>query len=113
MSARFTPSLHALIESTLGKRKLEKSYVTIFDPYLNEVIEWPKSKLVLVSNEGGKDAREYAPTNDDLLLIKKIDEYKIPFWVPTQIFPKQDRYRRDALKSKGSAMHIISTQKEI
>lgn len=101
-------------ESTLGKRKLEKSYVTIFDPYLNEVIEWPKSKLVLVSNEGGKDAREYAPTNDDLLLIKKIDEYKIPFWVPTQIFPKQDRYRRDALKSKGvSHAHHFYTKRNL
>lgn len=101
-------------ESTLGKRKLEKSYMTIFDPYLNEVIKWPKSKLVLVSNEGGKDAREYAPSDDDLLLIKKIDDYKIPFWVPTQLFPKQDRYRRDALKSKGvSHAHHFYTKRNL
>jgi 16S rRNA G966 N2-methylase RsmD len=88
-------------QAELNKRQLTKSSTTRYDSVLAKTIKWPQAELVLVSTEGGKDAFEFAPTSFDRELVTRIEENTPPFWLPANEFPKQDRYRRDALESKG------------
>lgn len=90
-----------LCGSEVTKRSLKKSMTSLFDPYLHKTIQYPKYELVLVSTEGGKDATEFKPAAHDLQIIQRVASTKPAFWVPTEEFPKHDRFKRDALAAKG------------
>ena len=88
-------------DSKVGKRSLGKAMSQVFDQVLQEVIDFPKYHLALVSTEGGKDATEFPPDICDLEIVERIGNTTPPLWVPSEQFPKLDRYRRDALHAKG------------
>ena len=48
-------------------------------------------------NDADKKKREYF-AKYDLAKLKEIEEMEIPYWYPTTLFPRGDRYHRDGLK---------------
>jgi 16S rRNA G966 N2-methylase RsmD len=88
-------------DSQVTKRSLTKAMCQVFDPILQRTIEFPQYHLALVSTEGGKDATEFPPDKHDIATVEKARSLTPAFWVPSEEFPKLDRYRRDALRSKG------------
>ena len=77
--------------ASLNKKKVQKLFETTFDTSLKESVRGNKRVPVLInySYEGRRFEKE--PDADDLELIKKIDEFNIPYWVPTDAVPKGDK----------------------
>ncbi|SHG84834.1 DNA methylase [Marisediminitalea aggregata] len=69
--------------STLvSKKSLKRSWIKVFDKALNKVIEQAKQTPVLINYSFQKKKFEKKPDEEDLALIKKIEESEIPYWHP-------------------------------
>jgi len=81
------------------KRSLERAWGSVYDDALETMIKRAKHVPVLINytvEGGGKKKRyEKTPDEDDLALIKKIDESRIPYWYPTDRMPEGDESRRN------------------
>lgn len=69
------------------KKNLLKSWVNEFDPILNSVISRVKSKpQTIIFDRGGK-RYEKIPDDFDIELINSINNYKIPYYIPSLEIP--------------------------
>jgi DNA modification methylase len=81
------------------KRSLERAWESVYDDAIETMMQRAKQVPVLINymvEDGGKKKRyEKTPDEDDLALIKKIEESKIPHWHPTDRMPDGDESRRN------------------
>lgn len=68
--------------SQLGKRSMERSWVSSIDAQTKEAIRQPKQVPVLINYSVGTRRFEKTPDSSDLENFKRIEEYNIPYWVP-------------------------------
>ena len=75
----------------ITKRDCERAQVTFFDSAIGKDVTQTKQVPVLINYSIGKKRYEKEPDEDDLALIRKIDETEIPYWFPTTPIPKGDK----------------------
>lgn len=85
------PSCNANIKKT----DCERSRSTCFDSGIDQQVTQVKQVPVLINYSIGKKRHEKAPDDNDLDLIKKIEESAIPYWFPTNRMPEGDESRRN------------------
>lgn len=72
----------------LKKKDLERKWITIYDDCLEKTINQAKQAPVLISYSVEKKRYKKVPDQDDLNLINKIRNMKIPYWIPINELPK-------------------------
>lgn len=76
----------------LTKRESIIAKEIIFDELKGQTVAIPKQTPVLISYKTSAGRRgEKKPDADDLALIQKIKEVKIPYWYPTDFIPAGDK----------------------
>ncbi|MCF6183534.1 MAG: site-specific DNA-methyltransferase, partial [Bacteroidales bacterium] len=75
----------------LTKDKCKKSLINIFDEILNKNIHQQKIVPVIINYSYNGKKYNKRPDNNDLLKIQKVENYRIPYWYPTNIIPKGDK----------------------
>jgi predicted RNA-binding Zn-ribbon protein involved in translation (DUF1610 family) len=70
------------------KRRLERAWRTLYDTAIDQTIEQAKQVPVLINYSVGKKRHEKAPDADDLALIERIENNRIPHWFPTDRIDK-------------------------
>ena len=90
------------------KRRLERAWESVYDAAIETMIKRAKQVPVLINytvEEGGKKKRyEKTPDEDDLTLIKKIEESRIPYWYPIDRMP--DGYNTKQPKKSHGVTHV-------
>ncbi|KAA9332671.1 DNA methyltransferase [Adhaeribacter soli] len=81
--------------ATQSKRQLDKAWVTIFDSAINQSIRQAKIVPVLINYTVSGKRFEKVPDENDIALIRKIEELEIPFWFPKDRMPEGDEARRN------------------
>ena len=81
--------------ASISKKECETSKELIFDEALNETIKVTKKVPVYINYSYGGKKYEKKADQDDIELIKKIDDYKIPYWYPTNRMCEGDESRRN------------------
>ena len=81
--------------ATLKKTDCERAKVTFYDSAIGKEITQAKQVPVLINYSVGKKRFEKEPDEDDLALIRKIEEMEIPYWFPTNRMPEGDESRRN------------------
>lgn len=79
----------------LKKTDCEKAIELIYDDGLGETISMTKQVPVLISYIVGKKRFEKKPDKEDLELINKINNMKIPYWYPTDRMIEGKESRRN------------------
>ena len=72
---------------SLNKRKLVKSWQTVYDSRLDKTIERTNAAPVLINYTVGKKRFEKVPDSNDLKLIEKIKHSNGNYWVATDELP--------------------------
>ena len=70
-------------KSTLRKRDCSVAMNTYFDTAINSVVSIKKQVPVLIQYTYQGKRYEKKPDEDDLAILKRIDEMDIPYWFPT------------------------------
>ena len=70
----------------------------VYDKSLQKTMTRARQVPVLINYFVGRQRFEKEPDNDDLNLLKRIEEMQVPYWYPTGRMPKGEESRRnDAL----------------
>ncbi|MHC1596360.1 MAG: DNA methyltransferase [Candidatus Syntropharchaeales archaeon] len=90
------------------KRSLERAWESVYDDAIEETIKHAKQVPVLINytvEGGGKKKRyEKMPDEEDLALIKRIEEGRIPYGYPTDRIP--DGYNTKQPKKSHGVTHV-------
>jgi DNA modification methylase len=73
--------------SSVSKRDCSRAQETIYDPILDRLATVSKQIPVLISYQVGNKRYTKKPDKQDLSLIQRINETKIPYWVPLAKLP--------------------------
>jgi DNA modification methylase/rubredoxin len=82
-------------KSSKSKSDLDKAFETIYDETLKQSIKRAKTVPVLINYSFAGKRFEKKPDANDLALITKISETKIPYWFPHDRMPDGDESRRN------------------
>lgn len=79
--------------SSLTKRSLDRAWTTVFDPIINQTRKQAKQVPVLINYSVGSSRHEKVPDQYDIDTLKKLEDLKIPYWLPSErmIFGKETR----------------------
>lgn len=81
--------------SILEKKKLERAWETIYDESINETISKVKQEPVLIAYKVGNKTFEKRPDNNDIEIIKRINNLEIKGKYPTNRMPEGEESRRN------------------
>ncbi|GMB08093.1 DNA methyltransferase [Thermolongibacillus altinsuensis] len=79
----------------LSKKELERSFETVYDNDINEVVKRAKQVPVLVNYSYGNKRYERKPVKYDLDILEKIEKYNISSFIPTLRMIEGDESRRN------------------
>ena len=85
----------------LTKKRLERLYVSQFDPVTGDTINTPKREPTLISYRVGGARFEKAPDGDDLVRLARIEQLALPKEVPIAEFPYDDMWEAPRMRDKG------------
>ncbi|QQY80178.1 DNA methylase [Keratinibaculum paraultunense] len=88
----------------LKKTDCERAMELIYDHGLNKTISMAKQVPVLINYSVGNKRYEKKPDKDDLDIIEKINNMKIPCWYPTDELP--DGYNTEQPKRSHGITHV-------
>jgi len=98
--------------ANVTKKSCECSTIIYFDSAINQHITQAKQVPVLINYNAGKKRFEKTLDENDLILIKTIDESAIPYWFPTKRMPEGDESRRND-KSGITHVHHFYTKRNL
>jgi len=106
-------------QAQLTKRKMDRAWVTKYDSALNKSIRQTKQVPVLINYSVPVPTRKRpkrfkkTPDENDLALIERIENSKIPYWFPTKHLP--DGYNtRQPMRSHGMThVHHFYTKRNL
>ena len=75
----------------LAKRNLGRSWISHFDKNTGEVAKLAKQIPVLIHYKISGGSYTKAPDDDDLGVLEKMADLKIPYWYPTDALPEGDK----------------------
>lgn len=73
------------------KRSVERAWVTTYDTAIQETVRQAKQVPVLINYSVGKKRFEKRPDDEDLALLKRIEEMDMPYWFPKERIPEGDK----------------------
>lgn len=79
----------------LSKKSLERAWVTEYDYILNENITTAKQVPVFVNYSIGTQRFEKKFDIEQKDILKKVNDFSIPYWVPSYRMPEGDESRRN------------------
>ena len=79
----------------LKKKDCENAFDTYYDRALGETRQIVKQKPVLIAYKSGRKRYKKTPNEQDLELIKKIENIDIPYWYPTDRMCEGKESRRN------------------
>ena len=77
--------------ASLTKRNMERAWENTFDPAINEAVRQSKQVPVLINYSYNRKRIEKRPDENDIELIKRIQNAKSQYWFPTESIPKGDK----------------------
>jgi hypothetical protein len=92
--------------------KVERAYISKFDPYLNKTIRLPKQMPVLINYSIGKKNYEKSPDSYDKELIQKIETIEIRNPFPTNSLSDGDK-TGDPIKLGVTHIHLFYTHRQL
>ena len=81
--------------SSITKKECDNAKETIFDEFLQETVQIAKQEAVLINYSYAGKKYEKEPDDEDFKVIRKIQELKVPYWIPTQRMPEGGETRRN------------------
>ena len=95
--------------ATLGKNNLERVFETMVDPATGDTRKRVKLAPVLIEYEVGGKRYEKEPDEDDLEVLRRINNLPWPSAIPTTRFPIDEMYHGSRLEPKGltSVHHLF------
>ena len=81
--------------ATISKKSSENCFDEKFDGILNTKIKPLKKTAVIIYGNVGKKRFQKVVDEEDLKLLEKIDNLKIPYWFPSDRMPDGDESRRN------------------
>lgn len=79
----------------LTKRSMERAWITKFDTSLKETVRQAKQIPVLINYSAIGKKFDKVPTDDDLALLKRMENSEIPYWHPTERMMEGKETRRN------------------
>jgi len=92
------------------KRKIDKAFETVYDPYLDKSIKQIKTKPVLINYTYGGNDFDKEPDENELKKIEKIRKHKIKRWFPKERMPEGDECRRNDRKGLTHTHHYYHSR---
>ena len=77
--------------ANVTKKSCTRSIISYFDAAIDQQAMQAKQVPVLINYNADNKKYEKVPDENDLILIKKIEESAIPYWFPTSKIPKGDK----------------------
>lgn len=71
-------------KSSLTKNDVTKAEITVYDRTLKKAVKQSKTVPVLINYSWRGKRYEKRPDNEDLLLLRKIEEMNVPDWFPSE-----------------------------
>lgn len=96
--------------ATITKRESKRARIGFFDTAINQQVTQAKQVPVLINYSIGKKRFEKVPDNEDLALIKRIEQSTIPYWFPTNRMPEGDESRRNDKMGITHVHHFYTKQ---
>lgn len=81
--------------NTCKKNKLDRSYTSFYDNVLGQPRRIAKQIPVLINYKVGSKRYEKKPDNEDFETLKKIEEYNLIEWSPSERMPEGGETRRN------------------
>lgn len=79
----------------MTKRSLDRAWEYVHDDALGETVRRARQVPVLINYSVERKRFEKTPDENDLALIRRIEEGRIPYWYPTDRMPEGDESRRN------------------
>lgn len=79
----------------LKKKDCERAFSTYYDAVIHDTATIVKQKPVLINYQYGKKRYNKVPDEQDLAVIKKIEDMDIPYWYPTKRMCEGKESRRN------------------
>lgn len=95
----------------LTKNKLERAKQTIYDEAIKENIVQSKQELVLINYTYKNKRYSKHPNEEDLAIVKKINDMKLNHWFPTDQLPEGDNTRQPLVSHGFSHVHHFYTKR--
>jgi len=77
--------------ATTTKRSLERAWEYVHDDALGETVRRARQVPVLINYSVERKRFEKTPDENDLALIRRIEEGRIPYWYPTDKLPEGEK----------------------
>jgi DNA modification methylase len=100
-------------ETLLTKRNMSRATVTTFDSALEKAVTIAKQVPVLINYSIGKKRGDKRPDEQDLALIKKIDEMEIPYWYPIDMLPEGYNTKQPKVSHSFFYVHQFFTKRNL
>ena len=100
-------------ETLLTKRNMSRATVTTFDSALEKAVTIAKQVPVLINYSIGKKRGDKRPDEQDLALIKKIDEMEIPYWYPIDMLPEGYNTKQPKVSHSFFYVHQFYTKRNL
>ncbi|PSS67082.1 DNA methylase [Ensifer sp. NM-2] len=94
--------------SRLTKRSLDRAWTTVFDPVVNQTQKHAKQVPVLINYSVGSSRHEKVPDQNDIDTLKKLEEFKAPYWFPDQRMIEGKETRRNDPSGLTHVHHFYS-----
>lgn len=96
----------------LSKRDCERANETYYDTTLGQTVEMAKQQPVLIAYFYGGKRYQKTPDKFDFDLLKKIDEYQIPYRCPTQVWPEGEKTKEPQMRGINH-VHQMYTKRNL
>jgi transposase-like protein len=99
-------------QAVITKKGSARAYSPYYDEVLGQTIQQAKQVPVLINYSFNGETFTKELDDDDFKLIEKINNLKIPYWVPTDRMPEGDESRRND-KMGITHVHHYFTQRSL
>ena len=96
----------------LKKKDCSRAEEMVYDDAINKTIKMAKQVPVLINYSVGKERFEKKPDKEDLNVIEKIGNMKIPYWYPSEKLPQGDKIR-EAFNKGFTHVHHFYTKRTL
>lgn len=100
-------------KSKLRKTECVNAFEDLYDEYLEKPVKIAKQKPILINYSVGKKKFAKALDSDDYALIKRINEIKNPYWIPTERMPEGGETRRNDKYGLTHIHHFYTKRSQI
>ena len=99
--------------ANIKKTDCARSKVTFFDEAINQEVTQAKQVPVLINYSAGRKRYERVPDENDLDLIRRIEESAIPYWFPTNRMPEGYNTKQPKVSHGITHVHHFYTKRNL